>query len=74
MAAAAWLAWICLQGVMGTPGALIVLTGIAALAALIRRRKGMEVGMAMCLIAVVGLVVVVWVVFAFVALALITGG
>ena len=33
MAAAAWLAWMCLQGAMGTPGAVIVLIGIAALAA-----------------------------------------
>lgn len=57
-----------------TPGAVIALVGIAALAALIRRHTGMEVGMALSLIAMVGLVVLVWVVFAFVALALVAGG
>ena len=56
------------------PGAVIALVGIAALAALIRRHTGMEVGMALPLIAMVGLVVLVWVVFAFVALALVAGG
>ena len=74
LAAASWLTWMCFQGAMGTPGGVIALTGIAALAVLIRRHTGVEVGMALCLIAVVGLVVLVWVVFAFVALALITGG
>ena len=73
LAAAAWLAWMCFQGAMGTPGAVITLAGIAALAALIRRHTGIEVGMALCLIAVVGLVVLVWVVFALVVLALVTG-
>ena len=71
MAAAAWLAWALFQGVMGTPGAVIA--GIAALAALIRRHTGMEVGLALCLIAVVGLVVLVWVVFALVVLELVAG-
>ena len=74
MAAASWLTWMCFQGAMGTPGAVIALVGIAALAALIRRHTGMEVGMALSLIAMVGLVVLVWVVFAFVALALVAGG
>jgi hypothetical protein len=74
MAAAAWLAWMCFQGVMGTPGAVITLVGIAALAALIRRHTGMEVGMALCFIAIVGLAVLVWVVFALVALAMVQGG
>jgi hypothetical protein len=74
MAAAAWLAWMCFQGVMGTPGAVIALAGIAALAALIRRHTRMEVAMALCLIAIVGLVVLVWVVFALVVAALVGGG
>ena len=73
VAAAAWLAWMCFQGVMGTPGAVITLVGIAALAALIRRHSGIEVGRALCFIAIVGLVVLVWVVFAFVALAVVAG-
>ena len=73
MAAAAWLAWMCFQGVMGTPGAIIALTGIAALAAMIRWRTSLEGGMALCLIAVVGLVVLVWVVFALVALPVVAG-
>jgi len=59
---------------MGTPGAVIALVGIAALAALIRRHSGMALGGALSLIAMVGLVVLVWVVFALVALALVTGG
>ena len=54
MAAASWLAWMCIQGVMGPPAAIIALVGMAALAALIRRHTGMEAGMALCLIAVVG--------------------
>src|ERR1700733_13384270 len=73
MAAAPWLAWMCFRGVMGPPGAVIALAGIAALAALIRRHTGMEVGSALCLIAVVGLVAVVWVVFALLAVALVAG-
>jgi hypothetical protein len=73
MAAASWLAWMCFRGVMGPPGAIIALVGIAALAALIRRHTGMEVGLALCLIAVVGLVAVVWVVFALLAVALVAG-
>ena len=36
MAAASGLAWMCFRGVMGPPGAVIALAGIAALAALIR--------------------------------------
>ena len=70
MAAASGLAWMCFRGVMGPP-AVIALAGIAALAALIRRHTGMEVGLALCLIAVVGLVAVVWVVFALLAVALV---
>jgi hypothetical protein len=63
------------RGVMGTPGAVsIALTGIAALAALIRRHTGMALAAALTLVAVVGLVGLVWVVFALVALALVTGG
>jgi hypothetical protein len=71
MAATSWLAWMCFQGVMGPPGAIIALTGIAALAAFIRRHTGMQIGIALCLIAVVGLVAVVWVVFALLAVALV---
>ena len=41
LAAASWLTWICFQGAMGTPGAIIALVGIATLAALIRRHTGM---------------------------------
>jgi hypothetical protein len=72
MAAASWLAWMCFEGVMGPPGAVISLAGIAALAALIRRHTGMEVGMALCLIAVVGLVAGCGL-FALLAVALVTG-
>ena len=72
MAAASWLAWMCFQGVMGPPGAIIALVGIAALAALIRRHTGMASRLWRCrLIAVVGLVAVVWVVFALLAVALV---
>ena len=73
MAAASWLAWMCFRGVMGPPGAVIALAGIAALAALIRRHTGIEIGLALCLIAVVGLVTVMWVVFALLAVALVAG-
>ena len=73
MAAASWLAWMCFRGVIGPPGAIIALTGIAALAGLIRRHTGMEIGMALCLIAVVGFIGVVWVVFALLAVALVAG-
>ena len=73
MIAASWLSWMCFEGVMGPPSAIIALVGIAALAALIRRHTGMEVGLALCLIAVVGLVAVVWVVFALLAVALVAG-
>ena len=59
---------------MGPPGAVIALAGIAALAALIRRHTGMEIGMALCLIAVVGLVGLAWVVFALLAVALVGVG
>jgi hypothetical protein len=73
MAAASWLTWMCLQGAMGTPGAIIALVGIAALAALIRRHTGKALGGALSLIAIVGLVVLVWVVFALVVVALAAG-
>ena len=73
MAAASWLAWMCFRGAMGPPGAVIALVGIAALAAFIRRPTGMEIGMALCLIAVVGLIGVVWVMFALLAVALVAG-
>ena len=57
---------------MGAPAAIIALAGIAALAAFIRRHTGgMEIGLALCLVAVVGLVAVVWVVFALLAVALV---
>ena len=36
MAAASWLAWMCFEGVMGPPAAIITLAGIAAVAAFIR--------------------------------------
>ena len=52
----------------------MALVGIAALAALIRQHSGMALGGALYLISMVGLVVLVWVVFALVALALVTGG
>jgi hypothetical protein len=74
MAAASWLAWMCFQGVMGPPGAIIALAGIAALAALIRRHTGMEIGMALCLIAVVALAGVVWNVLAPLSVALVARG
>ena len=56
---------------MGTPGA--VWPWPAALAALIRRHKGMALGAALTLVAVVGLAGLVWVVFALLALALVAG-
>ena len=71
--AASWLAWMCFEGVMRPPSAIIALVGIAALAALIRRHTGMALGAALSLVAVVGLVGLVWVVFALVALALVAG-
>ena len=74
MAAASWLAWMCFRGIIGPPSAVIVLVGIAALAALIRRHTGIEVCLALCLIALVGLVAVVWVIFALLAVALVAGG
>ena len=74
MAAASWLAWMCFRGVMGPPSAVIVLAGIAALAALIRGHTGIEVCLALWLIALVGLVAVVWVIFALLAVALVAGG
>ena len=74
VAAASWLAWMCVQGVMGTPAAILALTGIAALAALIRRHTGMDLGPALTLVALVGLAGLGWVVIALVALALVTGG
>ena len=58
----------------GPAGAIIALAGIAAVAAFMRRHTGMEVGLALCLIAVVELVGVVWVVFALVAVAVVAGG
>jgi hypothetical protein len=73
MAATSWLAWMCFEGVMGPPGTIIALAGIATLAALIRRHTGMQIGMALCLIAVVGLVGLVWIVFALLAVALVAG-
>ena len=73
MATASWLAWMCFRGAMGPPSAVIALVCIAALAAFIRRHTGMEIGMALCLIAVVGLFGVVWVVFALLAVALVAG-
>jgi hypothetical protein len=63
--------WKSFEGVMGTLGAVIALAGVAALAALIRRHTGLEVGLALCLIAVVGLIAVVWVAVALVALAVV---
>jgi hypothetical protein len=44
MAAASWLSWMCVQGVMGPPGAVIALTGIAAIAVIIRRHTGWRLG------------------------------
>ena len=44
VAAASWLPGMCFEGVMGPPGAVIALIGIAALAALIRRHAGMALG------------------------------
>jgi hypothetical protein len=38
LAAASWLSWMCFQGIMGPPAAIIALVGIAVLAALIRRQ------------------------------------
>ncbi len=74
MIAASWLSWMCFEGVMGPPSAIIALVGTAALAAVIRRHTGMALGAALSLVAVVGLVGLVWVVFALVALALVAGG
>ena len=73
MAAASWLAWMCFEGVMGPPAAIIALAGIAVVAAFIRRHTGMQIGIALCVVAVVGLVGVVWVVFALLAVALVAG-
>ena len=55
LAAASWLSWMCFQGIMGPPAAIIALVGIAALAALIRRHTGMALGAALSLVALVGL-------------------
>ena len=74
VAAASWLARMCFEGVMEPPGAVIALTGIAAaLAALIRRHTGMTLGAALSLVALVGLAGLVWVVFAWLAVALVAG-
>ena len=73
MAAASWLSWMCFQGVMGPPGAVIALTGIAALAVIIRRHTGLALGAALSLVALVGLAGLVWVVFALLAVALVEG-
>ena len=54
MAAASCLGWMCFQGVMGPPGAVIALAAIAALAAIIRRHKGMALGAALSLVALLG--------------------
>lgn len=54
-------------------GAVIALAGIAALAALMRRHTGMAIGAALSLVALVGLAGLVWVVFARLAVALVTG-
>jgi hypothetical protein len=67
IAAVSWLAWMCFEGVMGPPGV------VPAAAAFIRRHTGMQIGMALCLIAVVRLVAVVWVLFALLAVALVAG-
>jgi hypothetical protein len=69
MAAAFWL-----QGVMGPPDAIIALVGIATLAALIRRHRGMALGAAYRLVALVGLAGLGSVVFALLAVALVEGG
>ena len=47
MAATSWLAWICFQDITGTPGDILALTAIAALAALIRRHTGTDLGAAL---------------------------
>ena len=60
-----------LPGFRGNAGRSLALAGIAALAALIRRHKGMALGAALTLVAVVGLAGLVWVVFALLALALV---
>ena len=73
IAVAAWLAWMCLQGAVGTPGAVIALTGMGAVAARIRRRTG-GIWQALTFLAAVALVTLVWVVLALVALALAVGG
>ena len=57
----------------GTTGTIIALVGIAALAAFIRRHTGMQIGIALCVVAVVGLAGAVWVVFALLAVALVAG-
>ena len=62
-----------LSDLLGTPGAVIALTGIAALAALIRRHTGMALGPALALFALVGQAGLGWVVIALVASALVQG-
>ena len=57
---------------MGPPGAIMALAGIAALAALIRRHTGMEIGWR-CARRAGGAGGVVWVVFALLAVALVAG-
>jgi hypothetical protein len=64
---------MCLQGAIGTPGAVVALTGIAALAALIRRPTG-GIWQALMFLTVVALVMLVWVVLALAALALVVRG
>ena len=75
LAAASWLAWTCFQGDIGTLDAVVLtLTGIAASAAFIRWHRGMDLGAALTLVALVGLAGLGWIVIARVALALVTGG
>ena len=45
---------------MGPPGVVIALTGIAAVAAPIRRHTGMALGVALSRVALVGLAGLVW--------------
>ena len=61
--AACWLLWICAHAALGTRGAVMALAGLAALTAFLQRRTGMGIGPTLTLIALAGLVGLVWVVF-----------
>jgi hypothetical protein len=69
--AACWLLWLCAHAALGTQGAIIALAGLGAVTAFLSRRTGMGIGPTMILIALAGVVGLVWVVFVLVAWAIV---